>query len=142
MRAYYDARAAEYDDWYLGTGLFASRERPGWHEERDALDLPFADGAFDRVLAGHFYGHLEPEEREAFLREAGRVGDEVVVVDSADEDREEWQERKLNDGSRHRVYKRWFSPAGLSGELGGGDVLHAGRWFVVVLAFTPPPPRG
>ena len=24
----------------------------------DALNLQFADGAYDRVLAGHFYGHL------------------------------------------------------------------------------------
>lgn len=37
MRAYYEARAPEYDDWWLGTGLFAERERPGWEEERDAL---------------------------------------------------------------------------------------------------------
>src|ERR1700722_19038993 len=34
---YYDRRAAEYDDWYLGAGLFAERVRPGWHEELTAL---------------------------------------------------------------------------------------------------------
>src|SRR3954467_11769005 len=33
----------------------------------DALALPFADGAFDRIFTGHFYGHLVPEERAAFL---------------------------------------------------------------------------
>jgi ubiquinone/menaquinone biosynthesis C-methylase UbiE len=190
MRAYYDARAAEYDEWYLGTGLFAQRDRPGWHEDRDALvatlaalppartldvacgtafltrhlrglvvgldqssnmvaiaqsrlpdgvalvgdalDLPFADGAFDRVLAGHFYGHLEPHERERFVAEAARVAPELVIVDSADEeDREAWQERTLNDGSKHRVYKRWFTGEGLAAEV-GGEVAHAGRWFVVV----------
>ena len=27
----------EYDDWYLGTGLFAARVRPGWHAEVEAL---------------------------------------------------------------------------------------------------------
>lgn len=32
-RRYYERRAPEYDDWYLGTGLFAERERPGWDEE-------------------------------------------------------------------------------------------------------------
>src|SRR5207247_1648586 len=37
MRVYYDLRAAEYDDWWLGTGLFADRDRPGWAEEVDAL---------------------------------------------------------------------------------------------------------
>jgi hypothetical protein len=35
----YDRRAPEYDDWYLGTGLFAARVRPGWHEEVEALRL-------------------------------------------------------------------------------------------------------
>jgi ubiquinone/menaquinone biosynthesis C-methylase UbiE len=196
MRAYYDRRAAEYDDWYLGTGLFAARERPGWEEDRDALiaklaalppartldvacgtafltrhlqgyvvaldqsprmvaiaqsrlpdglalrgdalDLPFADGSFDRVLAGHFYGHLAEEERERFLAEARRVGRELVVVDSAGDDREEWQERTLNDGTRHRVYKRWFTAEGLAAELAReaapAATLHAGRWFVAVAA--------
>jgi ubiquinone/menaquinone biosynthesis C-methylase UbiE len=194
MRAYYDERAAEYDDWYLGTGLFASRDRPGWHAELaaltaalaalppartldvacgtafltrhlrglvvgldqspnmvaiaqsplpeglalvgDALRLPFADGAFDRVFAGHFYGHLEAGERSGFLAEARRVAPSLVVVDSAaGAPREEWQERQLNDGSRHRVYKRWFTPASLAAELGGAtSVLHDGRWFVAVCA--------
>jgi ubiquinone/menaquinone biosynthesis C-methylase UbiE len=35
----------------------------------DALALPFADDAFDRVLAGHFYGHLPPHERAVFMAE-------------------------------------------------------------------------
>jgi len=37
-RAYYDRRAAEYDDFYLGTGLFAQRIRPGWAEELATLE--------------------------------------------------------------------------------------------------------
>ena len=32
MKAYYEARAPEYDDWYEGTGRFAERERPAWRE--------------------------------------------------------------------------------------------------------------
>ncbi len=113
----------------------------------DALDLPFADGAFDRVLAGHFYGHLDPDERRRFLAEARRVAGEVLIVDSAGEDREEWQERKLNDGTRHRVYKRWFSAEGLARELAEGaegaaagdptETLHAGRWFVAIASPNP-----
>jgi hypothetical protein len=31
-----------------------------------------------------------------------------------------------------RVYKRFFTPEGLAAEVGGGRVLHAGRWFVMV----------
>lgn len=37
MRAYYEARAPEYDDWWNGTGAFATRERPGWEDARDEL---------------------------------------------------------------------------------------------------------
>ena len=66
-----------------------------------------------------------------------RVAPELVVVDSAlrdDVEPVEWQERILNDGSRWQVYKRYFRPEELVEELGGGDVLHAGRWFVAVRA--------
>jgi ubiquinone/menaquinone biosynthesis C-methylase UbiE len=101
----------------------------------DALPLPFADGEFERVFTGHFYGHLSVEERARFLEEARRVAGELVVADTAlqpDHEPEEWQERVLNDGSRHQVYKRFFSGEGLAEELGGGEVLHAGPWFVVV----------
>jgi SAM-dependent methyltransferase len=190
MRDYYERRAAEYDEWWLGTGLFAQRDRPGWDAERDellavlrdlepvptldvacgtgflsqalpgeltlldqspamvaiaaarvpgamavqgeAVPLGFADGAFARVFTGHFYGHLQPEEAAAFVAEARRVAGELIVVDSAGEPRASWDERALNDGSRHAVYKRWFTGPGLADELGGGEVLHAGRWFVAV----------
>jgi ubiquinone/menaquinone biosynthesis C-methylase UbiE len=195
MRRYYDQRAREYDDWWLGRGLFEGRPRPGWSEEvesligligalppartldvacgtglltrhlpgeivaldqseamvavaaermpdvlvvqGDAVPLPFDNGEFERVFTSHFYGHLLPEERERFLDEARRVGRELVVVDSAlrdDVQPEEHQQRVLNDGSRHTVYKRFFAPEELAAELGGGQVLHAGRWFVVVAA--------
>ena len=57
-----------------------------------------------------------------------------MVVDSAgSEPREAWDERVLDDGSRHEVYKRWFTGASLADEV-GGEVLHEGRWFVVVSA--------
>jgi demethylmenaquinone methyltransferase/2-methoxy-6-polyprenyl-1,4-benzoquinol methylase len=101
----------------------------------DALALPFADGAFERLFTGHFYGHLEDPDREAFLAEARRVASELVVVDAALQHgrvSEEIQERILNDGSRYEVYKRFFEPDALAQELGGGTVLHASRWFVMV----------
>jgi demethylmenaquinone methyltransferase/2-methoxy-6-polyprenyl-1,4-benzoquinol methylase len=195
VKEYYDRRAAEYDDWYLGKGRFADRDRPGWDDEvealtrvvgelppartldvacgtgfltkhlvgdvvaldqslqmleeaarqaphatvvqGDALALPFPDRSFDRVFTAHFYGHLEDSERRRFLGEAMRVAGELVVVDSsragADAD-EETQTRVLNDGSEWTVYKRWFSGPGLAAELGGGEVLHDGQWFVAVRA--------
>jgi demethylmenaquinone methyltransferase/2-methoxy-6-polyprenyl-1,4-benzoquinol methylase len=117
--------------------IAASRLPSADFVEADAFPLPFADGAFERVFTAHFYGHLGEEERRRFLGEAGRVGSSLVVVDSAvrpDHEAEEWQERILNDGSRHRVYKRYFTAEGLAAELGGGEVLHAGPWFVAVRA--------
>jgi ubiquinone/menaquinone biosynthesis C-methylase UbiE len=193
MRRYYDQRAVEYDDWWLGAGLFADRERPGWAAEveqltgllqalpparvldvacgtgfltrhlrgqvtaldqspamvalatarmpgatvvqGDAVPLPFPDGAFDRLLTAHFYGHLLAAERTRFLAEARRVAGTMVVVDSALREGvqpEQWQLRTLEDGSQHRVYKRYFRPDQLASELGGGRALLDGHWFVAV----------
>lgn len=108
----------------------------------DALALPFPDACFGRVFVGHFYGHLLPDERTAFLAEARAVGGELVVVDAGlrgGEPRDEWQERVLKDGSRHRLYKRYFSADGLCAELGGGRVLFDGHWFVAVAAALAAP---
>ncbi len=195
MKTYYDRRASEYDDWWLGTGLHAERVRPGWDEEvdvlaeliaslppartldvacgtgfltrhlrgdvvgldqsermlalargrapeatfvqGDALTLPFESGSFDRVFTSYFYCHLEVPERERFLAEARRVASELVVVASvpgAGDPVERYEERILEDGSRWTVFKRVFTGEQLTAELGGGEVLHEGRWFVVVRA--------
>jgi ubiquinone/menaquinone biosynthesis C-methylase UbiE len=195
LKTYYDRRAKEYDDWWLGRGLYAGRERPGWDEEvdvlaelisslppgrtldiacgtgfltrhlrgdivgldqskrmlavareqvpaaefvqGDALELPFGDGSFDRVFASYFYCHLEEDERERFLAEVRRVAPELVVVASvpgAGDPVERYEERVLKDGSRWTVFKRVFTGEQLAAELGGGEVLHEGRWFVVVRA--------
>lgn len=98
----------------------------------DALELPVADGAFERVFTGHFYGHLPQHERRRFLNEARRAATELVVVDSAlrpGTEPEQWQERALNDGSRHQVYKRYLTGPQLAAEL-GGEVVFEGDWFV------------
>jgi ubiquinone/menaquinone biosynthesis C-methylase UbiE len=195
MDKYYDTRAPEYDDWYLGRGRFAERDRPGWEAELaqvaatidalepgrtldvacgtgfltrhlrgvvvgldqsprmldeaarqapratftqgDALALPFPNDSFTRVFTGHFYGHLREDDRERFLAEAKRVAPELVIVDASrasSEVDDDVQERVLNDGTRWEVYKRWFRGNSLAAELGGGDVLHDGQWFVIVRA--------
>jgi demethylmenaquinone methyltransferase/2-methoxy-6-polyprenyl-1,4-benzoquinol methylase len=100
-----------------------------------ALHLPFRSGSFARVFTSHVYGHVLPEDRAAFLGEARRVAPSLVVIDAAcrgGEPRDEWQERVLADGSRHRVYKRFLTGATLRAELRGGRVLHEGYWFVAV----------
>ena len=104
----------------------------------DALELPFEDGAFERVFTGHFYGHLEEDERVRFLAEARRVARRARrrrrVAQRTRTVADEIQERILNDGSRWTVYKRYFVPDELAAELGGGEALFAGNWFVVVRA--------
>jgi demethylmenaquinone methyltransferase/2-methoxy-6-polyprenyl-1,4-benzoquinol methylase len=195
VKEYYDRRAPEYDDCYLGRGKFVHEELPGFGAELaemtpvlaalrparvldvacgtgfltrhlrgevvgldqseamlriarervptatflrgDALTLPFPDKSFERVVTAHFYGHLQEAERRAFLAEARRVADELVVVDSALRDAVdpvEMQERILGDGSRWQVYKRYFRADEVSAELGCGEILFAGSWFVVVQA--------
>lgn len=114
-------------------GIAQSRLPDGLAIVGDALRLVVADGAFDRVFTGHFYGHLPPAERAAFLDEVRRVASELVVLDAACrpgvEAEQEQQERVLNDGSRHHVYKRYFSGDQLAEEI-GGEVLFDGQWFV------------
>jgi demethylmenaquinone methyltransferase/2-methoxy-6-polyprenyl-1,4-benzoquinol methylase len=101
----------------------------------DAFALPFRDDSFDRVFTGHFYGHLHPEQRARFLAESRRIAPRLVVLDAAlrdDVEPEQMQDRILNDGSSHHVFKRYFTASQLSSELGGGRVLFEGRWFVMV----------
>ena len=116
--------------------LATARARHGITAVRaDGFALPFRDRAFGRVFTGHFYGHLYPEQRARFLAEAARVAPALVVVDAKLHDAvepEQIQERILNDGSRHEVYKRYFVADQLVDELGGAEVLMDGRWFVAV----------
>jgi ubiquinone/menaquinone biosynthesis C-methylase UbiE len=101
----------------------------------DGLALPFGDNSFDRVVSGHFYGHLDTGQRTAFLAEARRVAAELVIVDASRSRAsvsEEWARRVLKDGTEWEVYKRYFTPEELLGEVGGGEALLAGEWFIVV----------
>jgi ubiquinone/menaquinone biosynthesis C-methylase UbiE len=190
---YYEDGAAEYDDWYLGVGQYAERDRPDCHAEvsrlvelvaalapartldvacgtgfltrhlrgdvvgldqsdamlalageqapdasfvqGDALELPFGGGAFERVFASYFYCHLEEDERVRFLSEARRIAPELVMVASTWKEGAEparYEERVLQDGTRWQVFKRVFRPEELVVELGGGEILHAGHYFLVV----------
>jgi demethylmenaquinone methyltransferase/2-methoxy-6-polyprenyl-1,4-benzoquinol methylase len=38
VKAYYEARAREYDDWWLGQGLYEERDRPRWDAARGELE--------------------------------------------------------------------------------------------------------
>jgi hypothetical protein len=63
-----------------------------------------------------------------------------VVVDSArrpDVPDERWDERRLTDGSRHRVFERFLDPDPLAREI-GGEPLMRGTWFVAASRRTEP----
>jgi SAM-dependent methyltransferase len=74
MKEYYDTRAPEYDEWYLGQGRFAKRDRPGWTEavaglERAidglpttrTLDVACGTGFLTRQLGGDVTGFDQSE---------------------------------------------------------------------------------
>lgn len=99
----------------------------------DATALPVRRNAIARLFAGHLYGHLEAAEREAFLTEAHRVAEELVVLDSGrppGAQPEEWQSRQLEDGSTFTVYKRHLTIDELVDEI-GGEALFDGRYYVL-----------
>jgi ubiquinone/menaquinone biosynthesis C-methylase UbiE len=75
VKAYYDRRALEYDDWWLGQGMYEDRARPGWEDElrllegvvRDlpparTLDVACGTGFLTRHLRGDVVG-LDASER-------------------------------------------------------------------------------
>jgi ubiquinone/menaquinone biosynthesis C-methylase UbiE len=82
VKAYYDRRASEYDEWYLGSGRFAERDRPGWDKEMEALrrtlealppaktlDVACGTGFLTRHLPGEIVGL---DQSESMLEEARR----------------------------------------------------------------------
>lgn len=112
MQAYYQARAAEYDDWWLGRGLYAGRERPGWEEELAevtatlrrlppvrTLDAACGTGFLTRHLPGEVVGL---DQSAAMLAIASRQAPiaSFVVGDAL--------ELPFPDGSFGRVFSSYF----------------------------------
>jgi demethylmenaquinone methyltransferase/2-methoxy-6-polyprenyl-1,4-benzoquinol methylase len=89
--------------------------------------LPFDDDSFDVALAAHIYCHLEKEdERREFVSEALRVAPRLIVIEEAWRPglaEETWEERTLRDGSRYRIFKRYYTAERLAAELGGSSAL-------------------
>ena len=101
--AYYDRRAPEYDDWYLGRGLYADRDREGFDEEladvcatlgrlrpAKTLDVACGTGFLTRHLPGAVTG-LDQSARmlrvaaervpgASLVRDVGAPFSAIVVV--------------------------------------------------------------
>ena len=190
--AYYDRRAPEYDDWYLGVGLYAERDRPGFDEELErilttvaalppvrTLDVACGTGFVTRHLRGSVTG-LDASARMLAIAAERMPGATFLQGDalslspspttastasspatstgtstpasarrcsSAAGRRRARRGRRLQRALRNRrgvVAPRPGRRLALGGvqalvrletllaELGGGEVLHAGRWFLVV----------
>jgi ubiquinone/menaquinone biosynthesis C-methylase UbiE len=112
VKRYYDRRAAEYDDWWLGNGLYADRERPGWDGDRArleefvsnlpavrTLDVACGTGFLTRHLRGEVVG-LDASER--MLQEARRQAPAATFV------RGDALELPFGDGSFDRVFASYF----------------------------------
>jgi ubiquinone/menaquinone biosynthesis C-methylase UbiE len=82
IKEYYDTRAPEYDEWYLGQGRFAELDRPGWADEVHALtrklhalppattlDVACGTGFLTRHLRGQITALDQSEQMLAIARE-------------------------------------------------------------------------
>jgi ubiquinone/menaquinone biosynthesis C-methylase UbiE len=91
VKAYYDQRAPEYDDWVYGLGLFAERDRPDWHAERErleaalealpparTLDVACGTGWMTQHLPGEIVGLDASESMLEIARERVPEGEFVV----------------------------------------------------------------
>ena len=112
MKAYYDARAREYDDWIHGLGVYADRVRPGWKEELAALeqalaalrpartlDVAAGSGYFTRFLPGDVVA-LDQSGKMLEVARDRETADEYVVGDALD--------LPFDDGSFERVFTGHF----------------------------------
>jgi ubiquinone/menaquinone biosynthesis C-methylase UbiE len=112
VKTYYDRRAQEYDDWWLGEGLYADRVRPGWDEERRelenviaelpplrTLDIACGTGFLTRHLRGDVVG-LDASERMLEVAREQAPNARFVRGDAL--------ELPFEDGSFDRVFASYF----------------------------------
>jgi ubiquinone/menaquinone biosynthesis C-methylase UbiE len=112
MKAYYEARAPEYDDWWLGRGLYAKHRPPHWDEERGrleewiaglpstrTLDVACGTGFMTRHLRGEVVGLDQSETMLQVAREQAPQAD-FVQGDAL--------ELPFPDGSFDRIFASYF----------------------------------
>jgi len=112
LKTYYDRRAYEYDDWWLGRGLYAGRDRPGWEDELETLagliaalppvrtlDVACGTGFLTRHLRGEVVG-LDQSERMLSVAREQAPSAQFVHGDAL--------ELPFEDGTFDRVFTSYF----------------------------------
>jgi ubiquinone/menaquinone biosynthesis C-methylase UbiE len=112
VKEYYDQRAPEYDDWWLGTGLAAKRVRPGWEEDleelvqvieslsaAETLDVACGTGFLTQHLPGRVVG-LDHSERMLAIARTRVPAATFVQGDGLS--------LPFGDGSFERVFASYF----------------------------------
>jgi ubiquinone/menaquinone biosynthesis C-methylase UbiE len=112
VKAYYDRRAPEYDDWWLGQGVFAERDRPGWDEEREQLAGVIAQLPAVRTLdvacgTGFLTKHL-PGEVVALDQSAQMLGHARVQAPNASFVQGDALSLPFEDGAFERTFTSFF----------------------------------
>jgi ubiquinone/menaquinone biosynthesis C-methylase UbiE len=112
MKAYYHARAREYDDWWLQRGLFEGRAKAGWQAERDqafaaiaalpskrTLDVACGTGFVTRFLGNDVVGL---DQSDAMLAVASEQAPNAMYTDG------DALDLPFEDGSFERVFTSHF----------------------------------
>jgi ubiquinone/menaquinone biosynthesis C-methylase UbiE len=112
VKAYYHARAREYDDWWLQRGLYAERVRPDWLAERDralaavaalpprrTLDVACGTGFVTRLLPGEVTGL---DQSDAMIEVAREQAPEARYIQG------DALALPFDDGSVERVFTSHF----------------------------------
>jgi SAM-dependent methyltransferase len=112
VKAYYHARAREYDDWWVGRNLYADKHRPGWDEEREQLERWIADLPPKRTLdvacgTGFMTQHLRGEitgldQSDAMLEVAREQVPEATFVQG------DALDLPFEDGEFDRLFTSYF----------------------------------
>jgi ubiquinone/menaquinone biosynthesis C-methylase UbiE len=112
VKAYYEARAREYDDWWLGRGLYARNRPPDWDEERErlvgwikelpparTLDVACGTGFMTRHLRGEVVGL---DQSESMIDVASQQAPDAAFVEG------DALDLPFGDGSFDRLFTSYF----------------------------------
>jgi demethylmenaquinone methyltransferase/2-methoxy-6-polyprenyl-1,4-benzoquinol methylase len=112
VKAYYEARAREYDDWWLGRGLYAGNRPDDWHDQREQLTRWISELSPARTLdvacgtgflTRHLHGEVVGLDQSASMLEVASAQAPHVEFVQGDA-----LELPFDDDSFDRVFASYF----------------------------------